>query len=582
MISMDVDRICMICAVKTIFITGLIWFFTCPCYSQFDYVLGIDGTDWHNPTHWVPDGTPSSTDSVLVTASGGIIAADSVARVGHVTITEFVTLTLENDAVDDKPGILIIDGSSAKSIVNEGILNNQGSIEISESAESAILNNGVINISSKGLIEVDSVSSGSGIDNFAQIFNEGTIDIQRTNGDGIYNSDSLINESNGRIRVRTTYGSDGTGVSNINGTWINRGRVNLRDLSEHGISGFKSNLYNYDTISVTDVLKSAVEWEDTLFNYSPGHIEILRVTDPIQFGLYFSDGEGAIFANRSTVEISNISASALYSFARIDNSGHIWIDSSGTDGLTILDTLFNQSDGDIEITDSGNTGIINQLNGVILNEGNIKTIDSDWAGIINYGIVKNTDTLYVEQAVSAGLINYNLFDNESDAFLSILDIESASHLSGAYRYRATNHKVMPASIESDAEYGILNYSNNSEADFNNFGLITIEECPTGIRNIGQFTNSDSLQISFISDVGISNTPSQEMVDVDFINNGFIDIVAGSGILIRFDTEFKIETSALVRITADDDEPLIVELGGILDCFGELDISAGMNNVGEGQ
>ena len=278
-------------------------------------VIGVAGTDWHAPAHWVPAGMPTANDSVLVFGPA-FIRPDSTARALHVSVDETGILEIERDIPSNKPGRLIIRNAPGNGIVNEGIINNGGRITIEQSGTNGIDNKGSLTVLELAKIQIDStVEDGITESGRATIDLAGSLTINNCGDNGFYSlGDSIRIEDTGEMAICQIAGR---GIYFFGYYFNNKGIVNI---DSTGHNGFYSSgkLINEDTIIVRESGDHGFMNYDSLTNTASGYIEVSN-SGSNDDGYYNDE----YTLNQGQMIISDIEDHGINSYYSFTNTGNI-------------------------------------------------------------------------------------------------------------------------------------------------------------------------------------------------------------------------------------------------------------------
>ncbi|MEZ4960186.1 MAG: MopE-related protein [Saprospiraceae bacterium] len=374
----------------------------------------------------------------------------------------------------------------------------------------------LLTITSGGSLALDDVSNNTGIDNFGEIANGGTITVDGPIGDGIYNAG--IFDNSGTIQIGTTQSPTEQGIQ-ILGTMTNTGTLDVKRGNDKGIQ---------------------IDAGGELTNESSGHILLG------QNGGAFDD-YGMLVAGTFT-----------------NDGGSVLADNAGVNGIRSEGTISNLNGGDIGIgTTDGNIGWV----GLILDDGATFTND---ASTLN---INNTGTYIAGLGDGIASFHNSLFENKNGSTINLgLNAGGIGH-TGIYLWSGTfNNEDSDINIDNVGNDGIY-----TAATFNNYSNINIGTADgniggDGIQTTGGATFSnlscavinlaDNLNngTTFINDGYLKLNTSETHNVGNFINNGIVEDVQGT---FSGGTNNEIITAATSSSDCESISPAF-ELGASMD------------------
>lgn len=270
-------------------------------------------------------------------------------------------------------GVISLSNSNLIFLNNLGDLINHGQLEFSNSVGSAVSNSGtLLNFSQllmnstggidnnrdlingdTGFIQIDS-SSQEGLHSMSLFVNGGTIEILRTEREGINNRGYLQND--GEIVIKYVHDQFNGGLYNQD-SMQNNGRLSISHCANHGFynKGIKPVFINNDSIYIDSVGESGLRSVDgTVDNKN-----WIQITNGINVG---SDG---IVIDRSTFENCG--------FIRIDGVSQVGLGAFSIQPGT--ESILNLTGGEINIGNVTETGInlFNQSRMILLDSAILRT-----------------------------------------------------------------------------------------------------------------------------------------------------------------------------------------------------------------
>jgi len=419
--------------------------------------------NWSVAANWNPVGVPTASDDVTIYSGEVTVDVDAYAKSvvfqgTTFTINSSVTLTIENSAYY---GLRC----------NGGDVTNDGTIEINTSVRNGILNqgtgqftnNGTISINgttgfyhgidnkvefentATGVINIDNTENGSGIFNASgtQLFlNEGEINIGLNDNIGYYGIDNRAEfYNNGAIDIGSTSGAIGrTGIFNeadaVKFT-NDAGSITIHNTGTNfpGIDN-RSEFDNDNNSPITmgaNVFRG-IDNNGGTFNNIDGTISIDKIPDSA-----ILNRNGASFTNQSVMDFSgNTTANkpCIDSRATFSNTGIIDINDSQGQGIVVYagSSFSNTGSGEINI---GNTAAIvkNGLdnNGEFTNGGTLNIGSAansiGGRGLYSTGTFNNDGgTININNTTTQGLYNNGgTFNNINIAEINIGLVAHCGH-----------------------------------------------------------------------------------------------------------------------------------------------------------
>ena len=461
------------------------------------------------------------------------------------------------------------DNSTAVSATGVVSFTNNGKINILGNNSTAIKGTGENSVLS--VENNNSIAVGQGTDTtgssaiYAQkadsIINNGNIDIYSTSGCGIYategqNNNRIINNSNVNLHKAQSTGIYGGAIGNIanNGTITADGQ-NSKGIevytSDTGISQTVNNnkniiinngnnsygIYSEATVTINNNKESSIRLGSNSSTFANGYgiyaPNAIKITNAGDIDVYASSGAG-IVGGTSIVNSKNISTHATNNYgiysansANVENSGVISV-SDGW-GISSSGNVINKSEGLISVAN----GIGVQNAESLDNSGKIE-VNSSSAAIYNVkAITISNEDAYIKNTHSNGKAILN-----AQSVINYGKIESS--LDAIYNDTAGSLKV--------ENYGIISVTGSGDANaIHNVGSIDVFNEGTiqmGVSTRGNAINaivsSPASKANIINEGniivdGIGNgiyvqIPTNE-TDVTVVNNGYIEVVSGYGILI---------------------------------------------------
>ncbi len=473
---------------KKIMLTfSFIFIFISLLTSQNNVWNGSTDNNWSTDSNWSLGHKPLATEDVKIWAAGATVNVDvnGVAKSVEFQGTTFsinssVTLTIENSA-------------SYGLRCNGGDVTNDGTIEINTSVRNGILNQGTGQFTNNGTISINGTTGFyHGIDNKVDFENTatGVINIDNTeNGSGIFNaSGTQLFWNEGEINIGLNDNIGYYGIDN-RAEFYNNGAIDIGSTSG---AIDRTGIFNEaDAVKFTNDAGS-LTINNTGTNF-PG-IDNRSVFDndnnsPITMGANVFrgiDNNGGTFNNiNGTISIAKISDSAILNRNSASFTNQSVMDFSGntTANKPCVDSRASFSNtGIIDINDSQGQGIVVYAGSSFSNTG---------AGEINIG---NTATI-----VKNGLDNNGDFTNGGT--LNIGSAANSIGGRGLYSTGTFNNDGGTININNTTTQGLYNnggtFNNINLAEIN-IGLVA--HCGhRGIDNNGTFLNEDVSGI-YIQDV----------------------------------------------------------------------------------
>ncbi len=366
---------------------------------------GAVSHDWHLSGNWSPAKVPGSNDIVDINAaanapyiwhyapanarfvrvlSGGELTLQPNATLNlhpynSNGISNYGTITNDNGTINISP----VGGSNDDGILNAGgsFLNTFGAvINIYGMGRYGIWNksNGTFTNQNGGTINIGTASSQIGDDGIlngsgCSFSNSGLLYIRNTNAQGINNSGSFTNYTNGVIKISQIFGD---GIQCNGGTFTNNGEIRLGEFGNIGIDGVRT-------------IASA-----TFRNNASG---VLSIWQSAEYGIFVQSN--STFENFGDMFLGGLGGSGI----------------QGDVGIVVNGSMYNKVGGDIFIDQIALVGILNgsvEYQAVFNNEGNltigsVATTGND--GIQNHGTFNNfsTATINIVRAGRNGIFNVN-------------------------------------------------------------------------------------------------------------------------------------------------------------------------------
>jgi hypothetical protein len=244
--------------------------------------------------------------------------------------------------------------------------------------------------------------------------------------------------------------------------------------------------------------------------------------DGADVALTIQAGGSLSLVNSAAVGLTNDTAS-------IDNFGFIFVNKTGSHGVTLSPGASLNNHDTISINLIGNEGLINS--GQIINhsQGGLHISDVNGAGnlgLLNGGYFENEGSLYIQDIEDGrGLHNVDSFVNKGQCWIS--GVTCLGCLSSVL-YQDYTRNEASGSIFIDEISGANVYGLRLEDDFQNLGEITV----SNVNNHSgvQATGSDVFNFGTLSirDIALHGL----VINEDFTNTGAITIVGvgASGLL----------------------------------------------------
>ena len=351
---------------------------------------------WSTASNWDSSIVPIAGDDVTVTG-GEQVTIEGIAVCRSIVVGHSTSLRVN--------GQLTMTGSSnhAISIFSSAFLYNYGQIIISDVSDTGIKVFGTLTNMASGMININNVTgnSSNGILNTKTFTNYGTIHIMDCEGIGfrnnhefqnhgvlnisriansIFNDGEFNNETNGRIIIDD---SVVFAIQNID-QMTNRGMMKILDNASRGLFN-EGKFENYDSLIMSNKVTYGVQNRDTLINYNSGVI----IIDSSAWGIYNDNFiiPDVYLSNHGVISISNGSRGLLIS-GKVENHGHFDIRNMTIRGINTADTLRNYPGAIVSIdmvTHPFREGILNGLNSLLQNEGQINVSNISGVGIKNLG-----------------------------------------------------------------------------------------------------------------------------------------------------------------------------------------------------
>ena len=409
----------------------------------------------------------------------------------------------------------------ADAVFNYDSVYNNGSLSI----DKMTLGGGMVNLG--GLDNDRNISvtncEGISISNNSGLFtNSGTITINPIQADsshhtGLRNFNGILtNEVNGNIFIANIFGDDPALLNT--GTFTNQGDINLNRLEDDGIEN-SGTFINQNEIYIQECQGRGL-WNIEIFTNSFGaRVDVVNFsnTKHTQTGIRNSQDFGngsAIFNNHGFLNIQKVIAAPAVGF---QNSGTFFhtdtlVITAANTGLSNNSNVEFDNQGYIHINGSqvlslGNSGNFTNSEKIIIE-------NSENNGIINSDTLVNSGILELNIVDEIAINNSSLFQNEPNGSFSINNAKNG--LSGLGSGMDT------AFIKN---HGLIEISNITEKAINsqwlskidNYDSIIVNGAFTGIHNAFQFTNhsnafiktsditgSGSLGYGILSDIGFTH------------------------------------------------------------------------------
>jgi hypothetical protein len=398
--------------------------------TTYNWIGGI--SDWEDPANWSPYGIPGGGDEVVI--SSGNVHLYSSKSLNRIHIESAATLEIM------KPGNLYIYPKGGDFVDIDGNLFNYGYLEVKGStgvtATYLIENNG--DLMNEGIVMLSSApSSAIFCSSASALINNGTFLIRQVAGfNGLLTEGMVVNKGKMDLFQFDHHGW------RMEGTLYNSGQIVMDAIFENGLKN-SGEIDNHGVITINcDSTYTLINMQGgELTNYQQGEL-LFRgagmINDiPCSFLNYGSlkvhDSENlgirnyGIFTNFQTgkIEVESFQEEGLQNTlsALFKNQGEIVIRTApnAISGLHNEATFRNLAHGTLSIAETGAVGIRN-LDGIILNKGDLFLTDINGDGIINEGssIFRNWNggNLQMQAITGTSLDNYQnaSFDN-SDAVL---------------------------------------------------------------------------------------------------------------------------------------------------------------------
>ncbi|MCB9338811.1 MAG: T9SS type A sorting domain-containing protein [Lewinellaceae bacterium] len=498
---------------------------------------GSVDTDWDTPNNWDGNAVPLSAVKVLIPSwptNQPVINASTMAVAQSLVIAQNATLvnkgTLSvsgahfdavtvNGLLDNQGTIMItaavkigvfISGTGSavtntglididnteNGVFNSNILDNSGDIKIHHTTSHGFVNAGPFTNNMNALVDVRNVGSFRGIDNYAEITNDGSIVLHTIAETGISCSGgSITNQSNGNIQITDAgVSSPHPGISNGT-TIINEGSITITGARNYAVnnSGNFSNT-GFITLNVNLAGTTGITNSGSFLNSN-----VITINNAGSFGIFH---EGTLFENNGTITVNGTGSTdnAIQNQGAFNNleNGLIDINNAGQHGI-------RNAGGNADFT---NEGIID-INGT-------GTGASNGDGIRNEKTFSNLYSIILKNTKENGIQNLpgQVFSNGASAQITIENTMSEG-IANNGSFTAKN-----LSISGAGNFGIYN-----AASFTCNGTTTITNPHNaGVFNSGTFGNTSNLTVNSPGDLGFFQQGSSPQMN----NSGTLTIETTTG------------------------------------------------------
>ncbi|MCB0522039.1 MAG: hypothetical protein KDD27_24060, partial [Saprospiraceae bacterium] len=451
---------------------------------------GAAGTDWDDADNWTLL-VPKSCDDVVIpnVANAPIIGSTTAAVAKSVTVEPDALLTINSGG-----SLALDDVSNNTGIDNFGEINNAGTITVDGPTGDGIYNAG--NFDNSGIIQIGATQSptGQGIQILGTMTNTGTLDVKRGNDKGIQidAGGELTNESSGHILLGQNGGAfDDYGLQ-VAGTFTNDGGTVKADNA--GVNGIRaqgsiSNLNGGDiNIGTTD---GNIGWVGLIIENgatftNDGSVLNINNTGALIAGL----GDGIASFNNSLFENKNGSTINLGL-----NAGGL-----GHNGIYLWSGTFNNEDSDINIDNVGNDGIYTAATFNNYSNINIGTVDGNIGGdgIQTTGGATFSNLACAVTNLADNLNNGTTFINEGFVKLNTSETHNVGNfinngivedIQGTFSGGTNNEIIIAATVSNDCEVISPAFELGASMDFTIVGIYTDENATQSAGSYDLATNT---------------------------------------------------------------------------------------------
>ncbi len=477
---------------------------------------------WSTATNWSPNGTPSSTSSVVI-GNPATIATPSQDN----TSTTIANLTIAADSG------LAVESGIALTLSNGGYINNDGTITINEGGSN--------------------VRTGLGIVGSVELAGTGSIVL---NANGNATAAALIFDAgSSNLTQDSGHTISGTGEINVD-EFTNSGTVNANSSGNTLLLETNSQAYVNNNLIEGTSGGTLEESSTTINNGANGIIEanggaVLLYGGTISGGTLTSTAGGEIDAENNTnlVNITLSSGSNLQildgstAFANngnnndlITNDGTITINKGGSNartGLGIVGSVELAGTGSIVLNangnataaalifDAGSSNLTQDSGHTISGTGEINVNEFTNNGTVNANSSGNTLLLQTNSQAYVNNGTYQASNGGTLAANSLSNISGGFLTGGTYEVDANSTMNLPNGITGNAATIILNGTNTSFAAISglatNSGTFKLENAAT-FKTTGNFTNSGTITLdpSSLNVIGNLTLSSSSILDIGAI------------------------------------------------------------------
>ncbi|MEO1260792.1 MAG: T9SS type A sorting domain-containing protein [Bacteroidota bacterium] len=379
---------------------------------------GLVNTDWEEDFNWSPACSPSSSNEVIIpdVTNEPVIANSMVVSVKSIAVQSGGYLHI------NAGGTLNIDDSSSDALMNEGSIENFGTIQIGQSfaiGNQGIYNTGVFNNGVGGVITIDNTDSdGLFNESSGNFINSGNLDIGQNGGNnnigfiGFDNRGSFENTVGGVIQVDYTsedgfrsWGpleNAGTIIIGSAGSTSNNFGLSLETETFYNLNGGTIEIDNTDEGGVRIGSNGTLNNAGLLKIGQSGGPENIKT-----FGIITTGSGNLINTEDGIIQIDNTRAMGIANIAgSVTNEGAINIGLNGGAnnvddvGIQNRSDFTNQGNGEINIMNVADEGIVNMNDGNLSNESGA-TITSSSSIVMDGTSFTNNGSITTDE----GLLN---------------------------------------------------------------------------------------------------------------------------------------------------------------------------------
>ena len=472
----------------------------------------------------------------------------------------------------ENKGFIDIDSSGEHGIYSSGSLINYDTISISTCENDLLSNLDSLTNHEGAVILLNNSKNNHGLYSDGYCLNNGEIKIDQTDDVALYAHTEFYNFG----KISCSNAGDG-GVYLEEGIFLNNGHLEVSHCHTGLYVESTSHFVNIDSFVMDSIDVFGIYNTDSITN--DGYLSISNCRESGAIGIYNADYTTVIL-NTGKVELYNIDSIALQNRSEFINEDTLLIEGIYDIGIYNEDSIYNGISGyiDIRSINAEKPAIIN-INGTFHNRNVVQIDNCEGMGIANSGYILNEDSISLSGLLSFGILNYKVFDNRSQSYLSIRNIHRSLDADNVAIKGDSDRIVKVSDSKSCSEPSDnVAFDNNGAfgtALLNNNGLITMRDADVGLINSGLITNVDSIEIDEVR-LGISTcypmVMTMEPIDVTIDNDGYISMGTDDGMIVGGGTVFNVGALGELIIRSSDDDMLQVSLEAIFDCAGILDVS----------